>query len=368
MTAMTESSSGFITPSEFSTEWRDVTRVQQRTHTLIYTASRYGRRYLLKTLASEYAQLTDYHLQQDREFQLGVQLIHPNIAATYGLEQVEGVGRCIVQEWIDGVTLGEWVGSKPSRAARERVLNQLLDALEYLHSRQLVHHDLKSDNILITRNGANVKLIDFGLSATDSTLSPVDNDQRADILSLGRLLPSLLPERRSLARRCRDGRFANIAALRQALTRRKRARQLLPVVLSVVMLAVASVLFYFSLSNNNSEQQRYENMVAVVDEHIANEREQLVELANRACSFDATDETEQNALIAYLNEYSALRYHRWTIRDSLVETYPENDPLREQCFQYWTHKEVELDKEFYPQITGKLGNGAAEACRQYDNR
>ena len=121
------------------------------------------------------------------------------------------------------------------------------------------------------------------------------------------------------------------------------------------MLAVASVLFYFSLSNNNSEQQRYENMVAVVDEHIVNEREQLVELVNRPCSFDATDETEQNAFIAYLlNEYSALRYHRWTIRDSLVETYPENDPLREQCFQYWTHKEVELDKEFYPQLIDKL--------------
>ena len=204
-------------------------------------------------------------------------------------------------------------------------------------------------------SSANVKLIGFGLSATDSTLSLVDNDPRADILSLGRLMPSLLPERRSLASRCRDGRFANIAALRQELTRRKRARQLLPVVLSVVMLAVASVLFYFSLSNNNSEQQRYENMVAVVDEHIVNEREQLVELVNRPCSFDATDETEQNAFIAYLlNEYSALRYHRWTIRDSLVETYPENDPLREQCFQYWTHKEVELDKEFYPQLIDKL--------------
>lgn len=353
---MTESSSGFITPSEFSTEWRDITLAQQRKHTLIYTALRYGRRFMLKTLAPEYAHLTDYHLQQEREFQLGVQLVHPNIAATYGLEQLEGVGRCIIQEWIDGVTLGEWVGSKPSRAARERVLEQLLDALEYLHNWQLVHHDLKSDNILITRNGANVKLIDFGLSATDSTLSPVDNDPRADILSLGRLMPSLLPERRSLARRCRDGRFANIAALRQELTRRKRVRQVLPVVLSVVMLAVASVLFYFSLSNNNSEQQRYENMVAVVDEHIASEREQLVELVNRPCSFDRKIAADMDAYGAYINEYTALRYHRWTIRDSLVETYPENDPLREQCFQYWTHKEVELDKEFYPQITGKIKN------------
>ena len=354
MTAMTESSSGFITPSEFSTEWRDITLVQQRKHTLIYTALRYGRRFMLKTLAPEYAHLTDYHLQQEREFQLGVQLVHPNIAATYGLEQLEGVGRCIIQEWIDGVTLGEWVGSKPSRAARERVLEQLLNALEYLHNRQLVHHDLKSDNILITRNGANVKLIDFGLSATDSTLSPVDNDPRADILSLGRLMPSLLPERHSLARRCRDGRFANIAALRQALTRRKRVRQVLPVVLSVVILVIASTLFYFSLNKRNDEQQRYERMIAIIDERIAYEREQLTELANRPCSFDRKIAADMDAYGTYINEYTALRYHRWTIRDSLVETYPENDPLREQLFQYWNRKELDLDNEIYPQLIDKL--------------
>lgn len=366
MTAMTESSSGFITPSEFSTEWRDITLVQQRKHTLIYTASRYGRRFLLKALAPEYAQLTDYRLQQEREFQLGVQLVHPNIAATYGLEQVEGVGRCIIQEWIDGVTLGEWVGCdlscsrpngatlRPSRAARERVLEQLLDAMEYLHNRQLVHHDLKSDNILITSNGANVKLIDFGLSATDSTLSLVDNDPRADILSLGRLLPSLLPGRRCLARRCRDGKFANIAALRQALTRRKRVRQMMPIVLSVVLLAVASALFYFSLNTRNNEQQRYKEMIAVVDEHIAYEREQLTELANRPCSFDRKIAADMDAYLAYINEYTDLRNRQWAVRDSLMKTYQENDPLREQLFQYWTRKELDLDNEIYPQLIGKL--------------
>lgn len=270
------------------------------------------------------------------------------------MEQLEGVGRCIIQEWIDGVTLGEWVGSKPSRAASERVLEQLLDALEYLHNRQLVHHDLKSDNILITRNGANVKLIDFGLSATDSTLSPVDNDPRADILSLGRLIPSLLPERRCLARRCRDGRFANIAAIRQALTRHKQMRQLLPVALSVVLLAIASALFFFSLNIRNNEQQRYERMIAIVDEHIAGEREQLTELANRSCSFDRKIAADMDAYLAYINEYTDLRHRQWAVRDSLMKTYQEKDPLREQLFQYWTRKELDLDNEIYPQLFDKL--------------
>ena len=86
-----ESSSSFIVPAEFSSEWRDVTLVQHHSHTLIYTATRYGRRFLLKTLSPDVASLTDYRIQQEQEFQLGVQLVHPNIAATYSLEQVDGV-------------------------------------------------------------------------------------------------------------------------------------------------------------------------------------------------------------------------------------------------------------------------------------
>ncbi|MBQ6763904.1 MAG: protein kinase [Paludibacteraceae bacterium] len=206
------SSSGFIVPADFSSEWRDITLTQTRSRTQIYTASRYGRRFVLKGLTSETASLTDYRLQQEQEFQLGIQLVHPNIAATYSLEEIDGVGRCIVQEWIDGVTLGEWLRAKPSKAARKRVFSQLLDALEYIHSLQLVHHDLKPDNILITRNGANVKLIDFGLSATDATITPVPNDPRKDIESLQRLFPDICPK----------GHFANIAALRKVLNRRNR--------------------------------------------------------------------------------------------------------------------------------------------------
>lgn len=111
------SSSEFIAPVEFSADWRNIELLQSRSHTMLYVATRYGRRFLLKTLTPDATRLSDYQLQQQKEFQLGVSITHPNIAATYSLEDVTllcGESRrevcpCIVQEWIDGVTLGEWL-------------------------------------------------------------------------------------------------------------------------------------------------------------------------------------------------------------------------------------------------------------------
>ena len=131
------SSSGFIEAAAYSSEWMDISLLQHRSHNIIYTASRYGRRFLLKGLAPEAAGFSDYRLAQEKEFRLGISVTppHPHIAAIYSLEDIPGAGRCIVQEYIDGLPLAEWLAGKPSAAARRRVLDQLLDALEYLHNR-----------------------------------------------------------------------------------------------------------------------------------------------------------------------------------------------------------------------------------------
>ena len=76
-------------------------------------------------------------------------------------------GPCIVMEYIDGVTLDKFLEGKPSKQLRRKVVDQLIDALAYIHGKQIVHRDLKPSNILVTRNGSNVKIIDFGLSDAD---------------------------------------------------------------------------------------------------------------------------------------------------------------------------------------------------------
>ena len=65
------SDSGFITPEGFSAEWRDISLLQQRRQNTIYTAKRYGKRYLIKAISPEYQSLTDIRLLQYKEFSLG---------------------------------------------------------------------------------------------------------------------------------------------------------------------------------------------------------------------------------------------------------------------------------------------------------
>ena len=349
------SSSGFICPAEFSAEWHDINLLQERTYTTIYTALRYGRRFVLKTLSSACAELTDYRLQQEQEFQLGIQLVHPNIVATYALEEINGVGRCIVQEWIDGVTLGEWLSTNPTNAARERVVTQLLEVIEYLHGLQLVHHDLKADNILITRNGSNVKLIDFGLAATDSTLSTVPNDQKIDIQRIGALLEIITPNKYCrIARKCKKGDYSTIDAIQNAINLRNRLIHIIPIIISIILFSTATGLFYLSWNEKQAEREKYNNMVTQIDFYMLQKQDIFSEILSRNEFFDISNPQDMIAYQSCVKEIAEQQQAQWGIRDSIMNSYDASDPLREQFWQMWTRKESELTTDVMNTLTDKL--------------
>lgn len=185
--------------------WRDVEllRESERGTSAVYRAMRYGKWHVLKALKADYRTNPIALAQQRKEFEIGYNISHPAIAAVTGLEQVPGLGQCIVQEWVDGTTLREAMRRDdfgPSQA--HDIMGQLLDALEYLHNRQVVHRDLKPSNIMVTASGNRVKLIDFGVSDTAShailkgpagtrryaapeLIAGEQVDSRADLYSLG---------------------------------------------------------------------------------------------------------------------------------------------------------------------------------------
>jgi serine/threonine protein kinase len=315
------SDSGYIDIENFSSDWSDITLLQQRRQNTIYTAKRYGKRYLLKAISPEYQSLTDIRLLQEKEFSLGILLNHSNIAETYSLEEVPEIGRCIVMEYVDGMTLAQWLNSSPTRAQRERVLAQLLEVMEYIHGLQLVHNDLKSSNILITRNGQNVKLIDFGLSDTDSTSET--NNASTDIQLFASILTLLFPKRyRPIARACQRGQYANIAALKQAFHRRHIWRKSLPYIVSLICVVVCSIV----LLRSRTQQLREQAMLDIVNHHVE------IKINELQCSAD----TFTTYLEFSQKHYGIIWKETAIIRDSIANLYADDPVLRQKCLQTWT--------------------------------
>ena len=236
-----------------SGQWRDVELLRESEHgtSAVYRAMRYGKWHVLKALKADYRTNPIAMAQQRKEFEIGYNISHPAIAAVTGLEQVPGLGQCIVQEWVDGTTLREAMRRDdfgPSQA--HDIMGQLLDALEYLHNRQVVHRDLKPSNIMLTASGNRVKLIDFGVSDTTShailkgpagtrryaapeLIAGEQIDNRTDLYSLGVIASEIndaLPhsDRRldRLAKACLkespDERPANAQAARAILNHHNR--------------------------------------------------------------------------------------------------------------------------------------------------
>lgn len=136
---------------------------------MLYTATRYGKRYVLKTLKRQYLNDPVYAVALAKEFEIGINLEHPNIRRTLAYEPNDTLGEVIVLEYVDARTLQEVLDAgKPSAGEAVAIARQIADALDYMHSKQILHRDLKPSNILITHRGNTVKLIDFSLSDSDT--------------------------------------------------------------------------------------------------------------------------------------------------------------------------------------------------------
>lgn len=103
------------------------------------------------------------------EARVAAKLRHPNIASIYDFTMTEEGTACIVMEYIDGQNLRQIQRERGRLPASEvlPVARQVLDALSYLHSRQFVHRDISTDNLMLGTDDLGkpkATLIDLGLA------------------------------------------------------------------------------------------------------------------------------------------------------------------------------------------------------------
>ena len=190
----------------------------------LYIATKAGKRFLLKTSDGSAKGLE----QLKREYELSISLSHPGLAYVFTYEDTSPVGPCIVQEYVDGRTLSQYLTEKPALNDRKRAFGQILSAVAYLHHKGVIHNDLSPANILVSNRNDDIKVIDLGFADDDThylskslggtrkyaspeLISGAKVDARSDIYTLGAIIRDMFP-----------GRYGRIAGkcLRQSPERR----------------------------------------------------------------------------------------------------------------------------------------------------
>lgn len=234
----------------------------------VYKAKRFGQWHVLKCLTKSAAKEIQYQTLLEKEFKIAYPLSHPNIVRTLGIEEVDGLGTCIVQEYIDG---------EPVQFITREQAAELCDAVDYIHRAGVIHRDIKPENVLIRKDNKHLVLIDFGLAdkvdfsvlkggaGTTGYAAPEqwtgELSPTIDVYGIGGIL-ALNKRFRRIANKCRrknpDKRYSSAQTIKKAVL---RTYHWLWVIILILMAGLAYI-SYSAYTNNHlaGQQEKIEGL------------------------------------------------------------------------------------------------------------
>ena len=214
----------------------------------VYTAKKYGKWVMLKTLRPELRDREEYRDMIEKEFDVRYNLAHPNIIMINDFEEVPGLGRCIITDDVYGDSLRKLLDRKEvTPEIKQKIVTALVDPLRYIKTNHSEHHTLRPETIIFTENIRNLKMIDVGFDQKQNLTS---EDASADVYNFGKVLTEVLDATgetsghlRRIAERCTNPdpsrRYRDANELRMAIDGNSNRRLYMVI---IAFLAVMTVL------------------------------------------------------------------------------------------------------------------------------
>ena len=197
----------------------------------------------IKILKEEYRNHREFMRRFRNESRAIAMLSHPNIVRVFDVSFGDQI-QYIVMEYIDGITLKEYISQQKRIRWKEAVYftQQILYALQHAHEKGIIHRDIKPQNILLLKDGT-IKVTDFGIARfsnddgrtlTDKAIGSVHyiapeqargavTDEKTDVYSVGIMLYEMLTGQLPF-----DGENAVSVAIMQMQSEAKRPTELNP--------------------------------------------------------------------------------------------------------------------------------------------